>query len=146
MLPVTLAIVSHSFLIFDARELDSYVPNPWLHLRPFLSCIYKSNRVGGEKREKRGRDTRRAYIVHAARRTPNRAGDMRAALLGKTNVFITKNQEARRNLGPSACASRPRSSRGEGEGSDGKYPYWGREGEEGRLEIEGTPQSPRPPP
>lgn len=56
----------------------------------------------------RGRHARAvgAYSAHAAAR---RAGDMRAALLDKTNVFITKNQEARRNLGPRACAPTDRS-------------------------------------
>lgn len=80
---------SHSLLISAAREHER-VPRPPL--------VYQLVSVRGL----RGTRARPACVVRAAAR---RAGDMRAALFDKTNVFITKNQEARRNLGPRACAS-----------------------------------------
>lgn len=54
-------------------------------------------RVAREKRRKKERVRR---TVRPTQR------DMRAGPLTKTNVFITKNQEARRNLGPRASATK----------------------------------------
>lgn len=72
------------------------VPDPHI---PVLYTPAEGWRDGG------ARETRAARVARAARHV----GDMRAVLLGKTNVFITKNQEARRNLGRRARAPRVRS-------------------------------------
>lgn len=67
--------------------------------------VYLGGGGAGGWRDGGARETRAARVARAARHV----GDMRAVLLGKTNVFITKNQEARRNLGRRARAPRVRS-------------------------------------